>query len=57
MYKLKTSPKYLYKACWIIKEFGQQYEINYFKTFAVVIKSISYKILLTFIAHYNLEVH
>ena len=31
--------------------------MNYFKIFAAVAKSMSYKILLTLTAHYNLEVH
>ena len=57
VYKLKTSLEHLYKAHWIVKEFGQQYGIDYFKTFAAIIKPMSYKILLALIAHYNLEVH
>ena len=57
VYKLKTSPERLYKTHWIAKGFGQQYGVDYFETFAAVIKSILYKILLALAAHYNLEIH
>ena len=57
VYKQKTLSEQLFKICWIIKEFNQQYEIDYFEIFITVAKSMSYKILLTLTAHYNLEIH
>ena len=47
----------LYKIHWGVKDFNQQYEIDYFETFTAIVKSMSYKILLALTAHYNLEVH
>ena len=57
VYKQKTSSEQLFKTHWIVKEFNQQYEIDYFEIFIAVAKSMSYKILLALAAHYNLEVH
>src|SRR6266487_2531866 len=57
VYKQKTSPEHLFKAHWVAKGFNQQYEVDYFETFAAVAKPMSYKILLALAAHYNLEVN
>src|SRR5438034_7733353 len=41
----------------MIKNFWQRYEIDYFETYAVVAKLMSYKIILALAAHYDLIVH
>ena len=40
-----------------MKDFRQCYEVNYFKTYTAVAKSMSYKIILVLAAHYSLIVH
>ena len=41
----------------MIKDFRQQYEVDYFKIFTAVVKSMSYKIIFALAAHYDLIVH
>ena len=42
-----------YKACWIAKGFKQEYGVDYFKTFTVIAKLMSYKIMLALVAYYR----
>ena len=41
----------------MIKDFRQWYGVDYFKIFAAVAKSMSYKIIFALAAHYDLIVH
>ena len=53
MYKYKhslNSEILQYKLRWIVRGFKQQEGLNYYKTFTLVIKLISYKLLFTIIA-------
>ncbi len=46
-----------YKACWVVKGYEQQFDIDYDQTFASVVKLQTYKTLFTLTAHYDLEVN
>ena len=41
----------------MIKNFQQQYEVDYFKIYIIVIKLILYKIILILTAYYSLVIH
>jgi len=45
-----------YKACWVVKGYKQQFDINYDQTFVSVVKLQTYKTLFVLAAHYDLEV-
>ena len=40
-----------------MKDFRQCYEVDYFEIYTVVIKSMSYKIILALATHYDFVVH
>jgi len=46
-----------YKACWVVKGYKQQFDIDYDQIFVSVIKLQMYKTLFTLAAHYDLEVN
>jgi len=46
-----------YKACWVVKGYKQQFDIDYNQTFVSVVKLQTYKTLFTLTAHYDLEVN
>jgi len=46
-----------YKACWVVKGYKQQFDIDYDQTFVSVIKLQMYKTLFALAAHYDLEVN
>lgn len=46
-----------YKARWVIKNFEQQYGINYDQTFAAVIKPMAFQVLFAIAAFKNLDVN
>ncbi len=46
-----------YKAHWVVKDYEQQFNIDYDQTFASVVKLQMYKTLFTLAAHYDLEVN
>ncbi len=46
-----------YKACWVVKGYKQQFDIDYDQTFVSVIKPQMYKTLFVLAAHYDLEVN
>jgi len=46
-----------YKACWVVKGYKQQFDIDYDQIFVSVIKLQMYKALFTLAAHYDLEVN
>jgi len=46
-----------FKAHWVIKNFWQRYEVDYFEIYTAVAKLMSYKIILTLTAHYSLIIH
>ena len=45
-----------YKACWIVKGYEQQFDIDYDQTFVSVVKLQMYKTPFVLAAHYDLEV-
>jgi len=45
-----------YKACWVVKGYKQQFDIDYDQIFASVVKPQMYKTLFALAAHYDLEV-
>ncbi len=46
-----------YKACWVVKGYEQQFDIDYDQIFASVVKLQMYKTLFALAAHYDLEVN
>ncbi len=46
-----------YKAYWVIKDYEQQFDINYDQIFVSVVKLQMYKTLFAFTAHYDLELN
>jgi len=46
-----------YKACWVVKDYEQQFDIDYDQIFVSVIKLQTYKTLFVFAAHYDLKVN
>ena len=57
--KLKCGPDgpvVKHKACWVVKGFEKQFGIDYYQTFAAVVKPMFYKVLFTLAAQYNWEV-
>jgi len=46
-----------YKACWVVKGYKQQFDIDYDQIFVSVIKLQTYKTLFVLAAHYDLEVN
>ena len=57
VYKVKISSITEYKTHWVIKKFEQQHEVNYFKIFAAVVKSMSYKTVFALAAHHDWKIH
>jgi len=46
-----------YKACWVVKGYEQQFDIDYDQIFVSVVKLQTYKTLFVLAAHYDLEVN
>jgi len=46
-----------YKTCWVVKDYEQQFDIDYDQTFVSVIELQTYKILFVLMTHYDLEVN
>ncbi len=46
-----------YKAHWVVKDYEQQFDIDYDQIFVSVVKLQTYKTLFTLAAHYDLEVN
>ncbi len=46
-----------YKAHWVVKDYEQQFNIDYDQIFVSVVKLQTYKILFVFAAHYDLKVN
>ncbi len=46
-----------YKAHWVVKDYKQQFNIDYNQTFVSVVKLQTYKTLFALVAHYDLEVN
>ena len=46
-----------YKACWVVKDYEQQFDIDYDQTFVSVVKLQMYKTLFALAAHYDLKVN
>jgi len=46
-----------YKACWVVKGYEQQFDIDYDQIFVSVIKLQTYKTLFALATHYDLEVN
>ena len=44
------------KAWWVVKGFEQRFGIDYNQTYAAVIKPMSYKVLFTLVAFYDLHI-
>lgn len=60
VYKVKQGPPegiLKYKVCWIIRGFQQKENIDYVKTFALVVKPMSYKAIFALAAANNGEVY
>ncbi|KAK1918670.1 hypothetical protein P3342_001719 [Pyrenophora teres f. teres] len=60
VFKLKRGPKgeiLRHKARWVVRGFEQQEGIDYFETFASVVKPMSYKALFAISAALDLEIH
>ncbi len=53
-YKRKSNNSILqYKTQWIVKEFKQQFKINYKEIFAMIVKFMTYKVIFVIAAFYN----
>ena len=46
-----------YKARWVVRGFEQQEGIDYYETFALVVKPMSYKALFAIAAAMDLEIY
>jgi hypothetical protein len=58
VYKIKCSADDQithYKACWVVKKYKQQFNVDYNQTFVSVIKSQIYKALFALVTHFNLK--
>ena len=44
-----------FKARWCVKDFEQQFDVNFNETYASIVKTMSYKALFAFVAHENLN--
>ncbi len=58
VYKIKCSADdqiICYKACWVVKKYEQQFDVNYNQIFVSVIKSQTYKALFVLVTHFNLK--
>ena len=44
-----------HKTWWIVKEFEQQFKINYKEIFAMIVKSMTYKVIFVIAVFYNYE--
>ena len=53
--KKKVDGSILYKVRWVIRGFKQQFGINYDQTFALIVKSILFKVLFAIIVYYDLD--
>ncbi|KJX98055.1 gag-pol polyprotein [Zymoseptoria brevis] len=53
--KATTLEKLIYKSRWVVKGFSQRQGIDYAETYAATTKAASIKVLMTIIAHYDLE--
>ncbi len=53
-YKRKPNNSILqHKTQWIVKEFKQQFKINYKEIFAMIVKFMTYKVIFVIAAFYN----
>ena len=60
VYKIKCSADDQithYKACWVVKKYEQQFDVDYDQTFVSVIKSQTYKALFVLVTHFNLKMN
>jgi hypothetical protein len=44
-----------HKTQWVVKNFKQHFDINYNKTFIIIVKFMFYKIIFIIVTHYNYE--
>jgi len=44
-----------HKAWWVVKEFEQQFEIDYKEIFMIIVKFMIYKIIFVIVMYYNYE--
>ncbi len=44
-----------HKTQWVVKEFEQQFKINYKEIFAMIVKSMTYKVIFIIVIFYNYE--
>ncbi len=58
VYKIKCSADSQithYKACWVVKRYKQQFDVDFNQTFILVFKSQTYKALFVLMTHFNLK--